>query len=101
MSARLIQRAPNVGVAEAIRYKRHAVNVSKQALGVEAGFSQSYVGKVERGDCVPSVRAFAKLAVALHMTPLEIYVVLVLESLQPTPAERVRDTPPAYPQAAL
>lgn len=46
--------------------------LSKRALSQRAGLSASYVGKLERGEIEPSVRAFAVIALALELAPHEV-----------------------------
>lgn len=58
--------------------KRH--HVSGRALSLAAGLSPSYVGKVENGEIEPSLKAFAKIALALHMTTAEIVYLIGSEA---------------------
>lgn len=97
MISRLIERVP-LGAAQAIRYKRHSANLSGQALALKAGFSPSYVGKVEREACLPSLRAFARLAVALGMNKEEVFLIVLLEAARDTDNPV---TPPPYPHEAM
>lgn len=67
--------------ADAVRVKRKQMGVSAGGLGVKAGVSRSYVSKFEQKQIIePSLRAFCKLATALQMTPLEIFLVVHAES---------------------
>jgi len=54
--------------------------MSARALSIAVGLSESYVGKVESGSVEPSLRAFAKIAKGLGMTPPEIYVLVCQEA---------------------
>ncbi len=100
MESGLVERAPKLGVADAIQYLRTKRDLTRQALGLEAGLSQSYVGKVERGETQPSLRAFASLAVALGMKPEEAWVVIVAEAAEAARESRTHRsgvTPHPYP----
>lgn len=80
------------GAAEAIRLLRRRASVSARALSAKAGLSPAYVGKVEAGLIDPSLRAFAHIAVALEMTPQEIWWVVMAESQR----DRVTVSPDVY-----
>lgn len=97
----LTARAPIVGAPEAISAGRTRRHLSKVGLGVSAGLSESYVGKIERGECMPSLRTFALLARALELTPLEIYLVVQGEAMRGTSEHSFPVTPPAYPREAV
>ena len=53
-------------------YLRKRAGLSARALSDLAGFSPSYVGKVEAGEVSPSFSAFCELARALNLTDAEI-----------------------------
>jgi transcriptional regulator with XRE-family HTH domain len=63
----------------AIRKVREARGLSARALSAKAGLSKAYVCKVEAGACEPSLRAFSQLAVALEMSPYEVWCVVANE----------------------
>lgn len=62
--------------------RRQRTTMSARALSIYAGLSESYVGKVESGNMDPSMRAFAKIAVALKLTPGELAVIINREAHQ-------------------
>lgn len=101
MAASLTQRAPVVGAAEAIKQGRKVRRLSKTRLGLNAGLSESYVGKIESGECMPSLRTFALLAHALGMTAMEVYVVILGEVMHATGEHPFDVTPPAYGREAV
>lgn len=68
---------PNVGTL--IRLARKRRGLSARALSAMADLSPSYVGKVESGEIEPSLKAFARLALALQLTRQEIWL-CVMES---------------------
>lgn len=71
------QARPCVGAA--IRHLRERQGISARALSAKAGLSSAYVTKVESGTVEPSLRAFARLAMALGMTAGEVWTVIVNE----------------------
>lgn len=76
---------PGLAVQQAIAMKRSALHLSKRALGRNAGLSAAYVSSLEAGHLQPSLRAFAKLAVELRLTPAEIHLVVLTEARQELP----------------
>lgn len=64
---------------QAIRLLRERAGLSARALSARAGLSPAYVGKVEAGVLDPSLRAFARIAVALGMTQQEIWWLVMAE----------------------
>ena len=73
--------------AQAIRLLRERAGLSARALSARAGLSPAYVGKVEAGVLDPSLRAFARIAVALGMSQQEIWWLVMAEGTV---------TPPEY-----
>jgi predicted transcriptional regulator len=67
----------------AIRFLRLSKGISSaKVLSRKAGLSESYVSKIENGECVPSVRAFGAIALALGMTPMQVWAVVMCEGRQ-------------------
>lgn len=54
--------------------------MSARALSLRAGLSAAYVFKVETGAIEPSLRSFARLAMALEMSPQEVWVCVANEA---------------------
>lgn len=82
MNDALIARAldaPDLTLGQAIEMLRRPTGMSARALSLSAGLSPSYVGKVEKGEIEPSLRAFACLARTLGLSPREINVLVVRE----------------------
>lgn len=59
-------------LAETIRYMRQRRGLSAAALSRQAGYSPSYIAKLESGDLEPSLGAFASIAKALEFSDAEI-----------------------------
>jgi transcriptional regulator with XRE-family HTH domain len=53
--------------------------MSARALSARAGLSPAYVGKVEAGTIDPSLKAFARIAIALGMSQQEIWWLIMSE----------------------
>lgn len=66
--------------------------MSARAASLAAGFSESYLGKVEKGECSLSLESFARIAHMLGMTDAEIALIVRWE------AQRVAVTPNVHTQ---
>lgn len=80
-------------MAEAIRKARLQRGLSARALSRNAGLSPSYTGKLEAGEIEPSVRAFGQLALALQLTPAEVFFCVVNEARSPSPGPPTKARP--------
>lgn len=61
-----------LSLSQIIAHRRDKFNLSARELSQKAGFSPSYVGKIESGEVHPSFAAFCKLARALEFNDHEI-----------------------------
>lgn len=59
-------------VGEVIRAARLAKGLSARRLSLEAGLSESVVGKLEAGNMQPSLHVFASIVCKLDLSPLEV-----------------------------
>lgn len=59
-------------LGEALVFLRKRRGMSARSLSLAAGYSPSYVSKVERGEQEPSFRAFCSIAKVLELTDREI-----------------------------
>jgi transcriptional regulator with XRE-family HTH domain len=73
--------APRLRAGSAIRVARQRAGLSARQLSLNAGLGDAYVSRVEAGITDPGLRAFAKLAVALGLSPLEVWLVVVSEAV--------------------
>lgn len=69
---------PSDAAGWALRQRREERGLSARELSLRAGLSESYVGKMETSRIDPSLRCFARVAVALDLTPQEIAAVVRL-----------------------
>jgi len=69
-----------VTVDEVLKARRQVRGVSARQLSLDAGLSDSVVGKVESGNIEPSLRVFAAMAVQLELTGTEIAFLVRLEA---------------------
>ena len=67
--------------AWAIKRLRESKKMSARQLSLKSGLSPSYVAKVESGEIDPSFKAFARIAMVLEMSMLEIFFCIIGESL--------------------
>lgn len=58
---------PSGSVGPRIRHLRQQLNLTQEQLGERAELHYSYIGQVERGDKMPSLRSLKKLAAALNV----------------------------------
>lgn len=56
-------------LAENVRAARKALDLSQEALALEAGIDRTYISGIERGKRNPSLDLIAKLAERLSTTP--------------------------------
>lgn len=73
---------PSANVSSLIQHKRLQKGLSARALSQRAGQSDSYVSKLEAGSVEPSLKTFSRLAVALQLTPLEVWAIVACEGAQ-------------------
>lgn len=71
-----------ISTGDAVRVARIRHGLSARELSSRAGLSASYVTKLEASEIEPSLRAFAKIALAAGMTQAEIYFCVLQESLR-------------------
>jgi len=83
MQARVIRRgrprgsttfeaAPARAFGEAVRAARTADGVAQEALAHLAGIERSHLGKIERGEHMPTLALVLKIALALNRTAGEL-----------------------------
>ena len=56
------------GIGKRIRRLRKQRNLTQEELGERAGLHYSYIGQVERGDKIPSLKTLSKIAQALNVS---------------------------------
>lgn len=65
-------------VRDLLRMRRETLGLSARKLSLNAGLSDSVVGKIESGEIQPSLRVFARIAVELRLNHHEIAVLVRL-----------------------
>ena len=73
------ESASELHLGDVIRAYREARGLSRRALSLQAGLSESVVGKVEAGN-EPSLWVFARLVRALRMTNAEVVLLVAMEA---------------------
>lgn len=73
---------PQLGISvnAVVQAKREELGLSKRELARVAGMSSAYVSALESGRLQPSLRAFARLAIELRLSPREIAYVVWAEA---------------------
>lgn len=85
LTSRALDSSEGLSLGQAIEMLRRPTGLSARALSLSAGLSQSYVGKVEKGELEPSLRAFALITKQLDLSGREIHVLVVRAGLQDVP----------------
>jgi predicted transcriptional regulator len=70
--------AGEITVGQLLRARRHVDGRSARRLSLDAGLSESVVGKVETGSIDPSLRVFAKIVHELRLNQREIALLVRL-----------------------
>jgi transcriptional regulator with XRE-family HTH domain len=68
----------NLSFRHTLKYKRLISGMSARQVSLQAGLSAGYVSKVEAGDIIPSLPAFASIVRVLNCTDLEIIFMIGL-----------------------
>lgn len=63
-----------------VREARIRRGLSQEALALEADFKRSYISDMERGKRNPSIKAIARLAIALEVLPRDLVEIPTGES---------------------
>lgn len=79
----LTTRAPTSLGKQLKALREGRTHLSARALSLNAGLSESYVGKVEAGNCEPSFRALSKIIVELGLKQGEAWVLIMQEAQRP------------------
>jgi transcriptional regulator with XRE-family HTH domain len=64
-------------LAENVKAARKALDLSQEALALEAGIDRTYVSGIERGRRNPSLTMIAKLAERLKTTPAALLTPII------------------------
>lgn len=74
----------DLSLGDVIRHFRGKKGYSARELSLRAGLSESYIGKVEKGEVInPTLRAFAKIAEVLGLNAREVHTLVVREAQRP------------------
>ena len=63
-------------IGEVISKYRIKAGFSQETLAEKADVHPNYVGRIERGECVPTVEILLKLAKALNVRPYRLFLKL-------------------------
>lgn len=66
------QKAALIRLGDAIRARRHALQISQEALAHASGINRTHMGEVERGKRNVSLMAAMEIAAALNCTLSEL-----------------------------
>jgi transcriptional regulator with XRE-family HTH domain len=80
MTAQLADNKEALTIGTILRVLREQKGITARALSLAAGLSESYVGKVEKGEIEPSLRAFGKIARQLGLNQREVALLVFREA---------------------
>ncbi|HEY0549902.1 MAG TPA: helix-turn-helix transcriptional regulator [Verrucomicrobiae bacterium] len=63
-------------IGAAVRRYREKARLSQEALAEKANIHPNYVGRIERGECSPTVEILLQLAAALDVHPHKFFLKL-------------------------
>jgi transcriptional regulator with XRE-family HTH domain len=76
---------------ENLQFLRKSQNLTQNELSLRCDFSRSYVGKIERGDVDPSLESIQRIAEALDVSPVLLFIPLPEPSSESSGFEQTRD----------
>lgn len=62
----------NHRLADNLRRRRMAAGLSQEALAERCGLHRTYIGAVERGERNVTLKTVERIAIALHVDPLDL-----------------------------
>lgn len=63
-------------IGEAVLKFRDKTGLSQEALAERANIHPNYVGRIERGECAPTVEILVRIAKALKVPPYKFFLKL-------------------------
>jgi transcriptional regulator with XRE-family HTH domain len=63
-------------IGEAVLKFRDKTGWSQEALAERAGVHPNYIGRIERGECAPTVEILIRIAKALKVPPYKFFLKL-------------------------
>lgn len=63
-----MDNAKGLSIADAFKAARERAGISRMSLSQKANLSQAYIGQVERGEFVPTIKACIKVADVLQIS---------------------------------
>jgi transcriptional regulator with XRE-family HTH domain len=73
---RLLKKNQREIIGETVLKYRMKAALSQESLAEKADVHPNYVGRIERGECAPTVEILLKIAKALNVRPYKIFLKL-------------------------
>ncbi len=72
----MLQKKHREALGETVLKYRLKAGFSQEALAEKADIHPNYVGRIERGECAPTVEILLKIAGALKVRPYKLFLKL-------------------------
>jgi transcriptional regulator with XRE-family HTH domain len=73
---RVLKKAQRQLIGKAVLKYRTKANLSQEVLAEKADIHPNYVGRIERGECAPTVEILLKIAKALGVRTYKLFLKL-------------------------
>ena len=72
----MLKKSQRKIIGEAVLKFRDKTGWSQEALAERAGVHPNYIGRIERGECAPTVEILIRIAKALKVPPYKFFLKL-------------------------
>lgn len=72
----MLKKSQRKIIGEAVLKFRDKTGLSQEALAERANIHPNYVGRIERGECAPTMEILLRLAKALKVRPYRLFLKL-------------------------
>lgn len=72
----MLKKSQRKIIGEAVFKLRNQIGLSQESLAERADIHPNYVGRIERGECAPTVEILLKIAKALKVRPYKLFLKL-------------------------
>lgn len=70
----MLKKSQRKIIGEAVFKFRKKAGLSQEALAEKADIHNNYVGRIERGECAPTVEILVRIAKALKIPPYKFFL---------------------------
>lgn len=72
----MLKKAQRELIGKSVFRSRKKAGISQETLAEKADIHPNYVGRIERGECAPTVEILLKIAKALNVRPYKLFLKL-------------------------